>query len=253
MAEGSSGGKPADFFVGLVDFFAILLPGAMLAFVLFKCVERWDATLTGISLPEGWVTFVAAGLVSYVLGHFLFIVASLCLDPLYDWWKETFRVWEDRGWTKPFNILWESLKERETLQEEANIPNLSLAATYLRVWSPGAASEMDRLEGDQKFFRGLILVFLCAWVAFLWSWEKGVWPWVGLMLLLFPMFPFRIFTFLTIFRATIGTEKSKEKTHLAWISTEGNSPKIRGGHHRNCLTPSAGAANRSTRGRSPAY
>jgi hypothetical protein len=54
MAEGAPGGKPADFFIGLVDFFAILLPGAMFAFVLYKCVERWDATLTGSYLPDSW-------------------------------------------------------------------------------------------------------------------------------------------------------------------------------------------------------
>jgi hypothetical protein len=81
MAEGA-GGKPADFFVGLVDFFAILLPGAMLAFVLDKRVELSDLSFPRLAFPEGWTAFAAFALVAYVLGHFVFVVGSLCFDPL---------------------------------------------------------------------------------------------------------------------------------------------------------------------------
>jgi hypothetical protein len=132
------------------------------------------------------------------------------LDPLYDWWKETFRIWEDCDWATPLSALWKSLKDRECLQRNAGGCDLSFAATYLRVWSPGAAAEMDHLEADQKFFRGLILVFLFAWLTFVWSWETGKWPWAGLMLLLFPMFPFRVF-------GKTETKEANEKKELALL------------------------------------
>jgi hypothetical protein len=68
--------------------------GALFAFVLYKSVELRNATLlAGISVADNWLTIAAFAVGSYVLGHFLFVVASLCLDPLCDWWKETFRDW----------------------------------------------------------------------------------------------------------------------------------------------------------------
>src|SRR5262252_8778470 len=112
MAEGSGGGKPADFFVGLVDFFAILLPAAMLAFVLYVGVRLAGATVPRLTTPEGWIAFAAFALVAYVLGHFLFVIGSLCIDPLYDLWKESFRMWSDGRGTMGLARLWEGLKDR---------------------------------------------------------------------------------------------------------------------------------------------
>jgi hypothetical protein len=91
MPEEHSSGKPADFFVGLVDFFAILLPGAILTFWLYKCLEHRGGSLLGFlpDLPEGWVTFAASAISAYVLGHLLFVIGSLCVDPVYDWWKDS--------------------------------------------------------------------------------------------------------------------------------------------------------------------
>jgi len=184
MAEGSAGGKPADFFVGLVDFFAILLPGAMLVFVLYTAAEVSGATVPRLNDPEGWVGFAAFALVSYVLGHLLFVVGSVCIDPLYDLWKHSFRVWDDdRGMAR----LWKGLRERQKLQDEAKpygFTGLSVATVYLRLWNPGAAAEMDRLEADQKFFRSLILVLLVAWAVLAWDPSSPLLPWVGLAPLL---------------------------------------------------------------------
>ena len=60
MAESTSGGKAGDFFVTLVDFFAILLPGALLAFLIYTSLRRWGQ-LTNVAIPEGWVGFTAIG------------------------------------------------------------------------------------------------------------------------------------------------------------------------------------------------
>jgi hypothetical protein len=66
--------KPADFFIGVVDFFAILMPGVIAAGLL--------GTQLGL-VPEHrdaifWVAIFVSG---YVLGHLLHAVGSL-LDPL---------------------------------------------------------------------------------------------------------------------------------------------------------------------------
>jgi hypothetical protein len=255
MAEGGSGAKPSDFFVGLVDFFAILLPGAMLAFVLVMCLERLGTPLTSISLSNDWVTLFAVWLVSYVLGHFLSVVAALCLDPPYDWWKDTLLVWKkDNRLHSAFYALGNGLRERRELQDKATETleegeGLADVAAYVRVWSDGATSEVDRLEADQKFFRSLTLVFLIAWLAFVWNWEHSsrVWAWSGLVLLLVPMFPFRIF-------GTTETDNAADKAEkfaalklvalvllvagwTAWFAATQSSPS---------WLPAAGLAKRET-------
>ena len=79
--------KPGDFFVGIVDFFSILLPGAFLA-VTVRVFEhdKWLCKLAeALKSPtyntnEKWVAFALA---SYVLGHLVFH-GSAWLDYTYD-------------------------------------------------------------------------------------------------------------------------------------------------------------------------
>jgi hypothetical protein len=71
------------FFIGLMDFFSILLPGALLTYLLMGDVgpvvlgDRY-AKLAG---AEAWAVFLFA---RYLLGHLVFLLGSW-LDELYDW------------------------------------------------------------------------------------------------------------------------------------------------------------------------
>jgi hypothetical protein len=175
MPEEHSGGKPADFFVGLVDFFAILLPGAILTFWVYVCVKHTGGNLAKALPTEGeknWVTLAAFAVAAYVAGHLLYAIGSLCLDPLYDWWKDNYPPAE-----------WDKLKQKAAKEQS----DFKMMETYLRVWSAGATAELERLEADQKFFRGLILGLLFAWPSFLWIWGGAKWAWWGLGLLLVPL------------------------------------------------------------------
>lgn len=74
---------PQKFFIGLMDFFSILLPGALLTYLLMGeagPVVPGDcyATLVG---AQGWAAFLFA---SYLFGHLVFLLGSW-LDELYDW------------------------------------------------------------------------------------------------------------------------------------------------------------------------
>lgn len=192
MPDERSVGKPTDFFVGLVDFFAILLPGAILTLMLYKSVEHkpFNEVLQLVpKFAEPWETIATFTVAAYVSGHLLFVIGSMCLDPLYDWWKESFQVWG-------LQTLLERLKKRDDLRKDvAAQADLERAIVHVRLRSSAAAAEMDHLEADQKFFRALILVLLLAWPLFLWSWSKqdGPRPWLGLLLLFVPMLPFKIF------------------------------------------------------------
>ena len=175
MSEEHSSGKPVDFFVGLVDFFAILLPGAILTFWVYVCLKCTWRDLADVLPTEGekkWVTLAAFAVVAYIVGHLLYAIGSLCLDPLYDWWKDNYPPEE-----------WNELK-RKAAKEQSDF---KMMETYLRVWSAGATAEMERLEADQKFFRGVILGLLFAWPSFLGIWGGRKWAWWGLTLLLVPL------------------------------------------------------------------
>ena len=79
--------KPGDFFIGVTEFFSILLPGAAMGFIACQVASHVDipadhvlSSLLKMTDTPGWIAFLVA---SYVLGH---VVASLGaqLDPLYD-------------------------------------------------------------------------------------------------------------------------------------------------------------------------
>ncbi|MBP9903386.1 MAG: hypothetical protein KBH45_18145 [Verrucomicrobia bacterium] len=74
---------PQKFFIGLMDFFSILLPGALLTYLLMGEVgpvvlgDRY-ARLAG---AQAWAAFLFA---SYLFGHLIFLLGSW-LDEFYDW------------------------------------------------------------------------------------------------------------------------------------------------------------------------
>jgi hypothetical protein len=74
---------PQKFFIGLMDFFSILLPGALLTYLLVGKVgpvvlgDRYDK-LAG---ADAWAAFLSA---SYLLGHLIFLL-GFWLDEFYDW------------------------------------------------------------------------------------------------------------------------------------------------------------------------
>ena len=75
--------EPADLFIGVVDLFAILLPGAVLAALLGNVgYERLIGDLLPTLTTDAakWLAFAIA---SYFLGHFLVLIGA-AFDPLYD-------------------------------------------------------------------------------------------------------------------------------------------------------------------------
>ncbi len=154
--------KPGDFFIGLVDFFAILLPGAIFTFLLWDVGE----TVLSSSLPpldssaKAWTAFVVA---SYVLGHALHQAGSV-LDRSYDalyvkGWKR--RKGEERLLTRTRELM------RGMLGGDATMTSAySWAGSYVRTASDAATRELERMGAESKFFRSLALVLAFALVTF---------------------------------------------------------------------------------------
>lgn len=83
--------KPGDVYVGAIDLFAILLPGAIFTSVLASTSVPEDlakAVLLLLSPGDSAARWVTFSLAAYALGHFVFLV-SATLDNLHD----SYRRW----------------------------------------------------------------------------------------------------------------------------------------------------------------
>src|SRR5215471_15822344 len=85
--------KPGDFFLGVLDFLAILLPGSLTTWLAIQYLPSATlrAALTFAALgtegqPDPLVAGAAFLLSSYMLGHFVFMAGSR-LDESYDRWR----------------------------------------------------------------------------------------------------------------------------------------------------------------------
>jgi hypothetical protein len=150
--------KPADFLLGVLDFFAILLPGALATWLVVQYVPE-PVLLKALSFglesqakPDTLVLTTAFLFASYMLGHFVFMIGG-DLDPSYDRWRKR---------TKPpaTDTTFQAAKK---LHDRLNgdLPNfttLKWGKAYIGIKAPLARVEIDRLEADQKFFRGLVII-----------------------------------------------------------------------------------------------
>jgi hypothetical protein len=162
--------KPADFFIGLTEFFAVLLPGATLVYFAY----RWAGQRVAPALPsettQAWAVFLV---LAYIGGHLLHALSS-GLDTLYDRVYLPFRrpvhyqallLKEQKGLDplrREKNLSF-TLVARAAFQTGANGAGTSLydwCLSLVRLKSASAAAEVDQLQADSKFFRSLSLVLL---------------------------------------------------------------------------------------------
>ena len=171
--------EPQKFFIGLLDFFSILLPGALLTYVLMEWVgfDRLEGT-------EDWAVFLFA---SYLLGHIVFLAGSW-LDDFYDWVRgytlnTQIEMLTRRGNLLPWPcraLIWLVFKrernlavdrasaiKRQTLgplRANEAINTFQWCKALLNIESPASFAQVERLEADSKFFRSftVVLVLLLA-------------------------------------------------------------------------------------------
>jgi 8-oxo-dGTP pyrophosphatase MutT (NUDIX family) len=195
--------EPQKLFIGLMDFFSILLPGALLTYLLMDNVgplalgNRY-AKLAG---TEAWVAFLFA---SYLFGHLIFLLGSW-LDEFYDWARRytlntQIAMLARRGRLLPWlarALIWLVFKgERNlavgragkikqqtlgNLQAVDAINNFQWCKVLLNAENPASLAVVQRFEADSKFFRCLtilLLLLLAAWPL------QHRWPLIGVPLVL---------------------------------------------------------------------
>ena len=169
--------KPSDFFVGVLDFFSVLLPGAMLAYLGRRIAYNVFAPpLTQLNGPvEGWVAFTFA---SYLLGQFTFLVSATFMDDLYD---HTYLQYRRRNGDAVM------AKARDLQGKNTSLAGtLKWANVFVRIHSASMGDILDQLEATSKFFRSVTVVLMIfAIVLLFWHRPGAALVCAGLILLSF--------------------------------------------------------------------
>jgi len=173
--------KPGDLFIGVIDFFAVLVPGVIAAALIVvaddKPLQADILFLSGLAIA-GWV-----------LGHVLHGIGSF-LDPLvYDRLfrpqdtsdletanqNPAERSKDSPSWSHRYlhknDDLYRLAKEMTDVPEgksrraaNSDVPGgmYQWARTWLDSHSPEVTANLDRLEADSKLFRSLVVLCLIA-------------------------------------------------------------------------------------------
>jgi len=184
--------KPQDFFIGVIDFFSVLLPGTLITYFLMGVFyDNHDVFGPGKIFPSPenevikWVFFL---IVAYLIGSIVFMIGSF-LDRIYDKFLRRTLFQKNYDLTylaardvhlkhidtdeKLGTLLRRGSISNEEYQEITQDPKREIFNTYkwsqhfLLFKSPEAIEDIRRTEADQKFFRSLVVTFFITAVVLL--------------------------------------------------------------------------------------
>ncbi len=202
--------KPSDIFIGVTDFFSVLLPGSLFTWFCYGYAPDTSCkTFSIFYLPNGETEQVALFLMlAYIVGNLLFATASK-LDSYYDkyaraWFKKnndicfhTARFIRDKSidikdWkTKLSKIGIEvqgELLENEKKYCKTEIVNTyKWAQHYIMANHPELLIDIKKFEADSKFFRSLVIAFILIALVNVIKDNNGM-LFIGFMLLAFASF-----------------------------------------------------------------
>lgn len=199
--------EPQKLFIGLIDFFSILLPGALLTYLLMGQVGPvvLGEQYSRLGGTEAATVFLFA---SYLFGHLVFLLGSW-LDEVYDWARRytlnaQIAMLARRGSLLPWLVralIWLVFKNERNLAVEraGKIKQQALSAlqakdaintfqwckALLNIESPDSLAVVQRFEADSKFFRCFVVVLL--FLVVIWPLQH-TWPLVGIPVVIVLLF-----------------------------------------------------------------
>lgn len=140
--------KPGDLFIGVIDFFGILVPGAVLLFLHGELLAK----ALGLSLDPKEALFLVAFFVgAYVLGHIL-LGLGVVLNKLL-------RVYHPERKDVFYQEIKDSIDLPKASGEDKRTSSFYRAYAFVRLNNAAALSEIERQMADYKLFRSLTIVF----------------------------------------------------------------------------------------------
>lgn len=148
--------KPADFLIGLLEFFAVLLPGTIATWLVVQYlpVQAQNAFVSWAREPTT-LQWVLSALTSYGLGQFVFMGGSKLDSTVYDPWRK-------RTKSGPGDVTYkaaDALRKKLTTQlSGGRFSTFKWARAYVGIHSPEARLEIERTEANSKLFRSLVVI-----------------------------------------------------------------------------------------------
>lgn len=166
MGEGGFSFKPGDFYVGLVDFFGVMLPGALLTLLGFDASDAYLFNGRFMPVLHGELAVGAAFLgASFLLGKAADALGSVMFDWLTD---RTYRSWKADA-HKSLIAKAAAVRQRHLGEEHRDmVSEFRWARVAVRETSPSGALAVERLEASSKLLRGLTIFLLIAAGKFFW-------------------------------------------------------------------------------------
>ena len=182
--------EPQKFFIGVIDLFSILLPGAVLTYLFKDELGCWilRGGYSNLHGAEGWVVFLFS---SYILGHFLFFVGSGLDAWVYDSLRkmtdknQITRILEGRKLSPAIlrQLAWlcfkkdadAALDRAEQIKKDylkridasAAVNAFQWCKARLATEHPEALATVNRFEADSKFFRSFPVMLVAMGAALL--------------------------------------------------------------------------------------
>lgn len=142
--------KPSDYFVGMIDFFSVFLPGGMFTFVAYSKYKPFFLDVVPLEGSQVWLGFL---FFSYLLGHIIYMIGSN-LDQLYEKRRKILKPYvNELAFLRATDIKHQSLSGNES----NSVNTFQWSTSVLTTLYPEAMNEINRLVADQKFFRSLVV------------------------------------------------------------------------------------------------
>ena len=167
--------KPGDFYIGMSEFFSVLLPGFIVA---ATAADHFEQITLKTLVANEWAMLL---IIAYITGHILFALGS--------YWDDLYEKLKPIG-NEP--LLDEIAQIRAANQERdcAAINEYQWCRSLLSFIHPEGFNEVLRKEADSKLFRSLILPFLIAPLLLLQE-QSQCWAWGLLVLALVAFWRYR--------------------------------------------------------------
>jgi len=142
--------KPTDYFVGMIDFFSVFLPGGMFTFVTYSKYKSFFFGVVPLEGSQVWIGFL---FFSYLLGHIIYMIGAR-LDPLYEKHRRSRNPYTNElAFQRASDIKHKFLSGNES----GSVNTFQWSTSVLTTSYPDAMNEINRLVADQKFFRSLVV------------------------------------------------------------------------------------------------
>ncbi|WP_299547137.1 hypothetical protein [Seonamhaeicola sp.] len=140
--------KPNDFFIGLQDFFTILVPGGILViFLIFNTPETVEGVFNKLSESDNKFQLAVLLFYSYIFGHVLKRIGRI-LDKIYDKLMSS----------KNSDLLEEVKKHKK--DDYPNLSNYEWARFLLLESNSSYVNEVEIDMISSKFFRTLVICII---------------------------------------------------------------------------------------------